>query len=125
VLTCSCCCEQAKRLPEILSLVIGNMQTSRVDEKLDQELKGILRELEHMTLSNPTPADLRMNQRSGAKTRDRPTRDTGTKSASVRRSRAQTYNPAFLHKHTAAHFEHTAAHFVRILGEKGDASCHG
>ncbi len=87
-LTCVFCCEQAKRLPEILSLIIGNMQASRMDGKLDQELKGILRELEHMTLSNPTPADLRTNKRSGVRTKDRPTRDIGFKSAAVRLSRA-------------------------------------
>ena len=79
----TCTCEQAKRLPEILNLVIGNMQTSRVDGKLDQELKGILRELERMALSNPTPTDLRMSMRSGVRTKDRPTCDTGSKSATV------------------------------------------
>jgi hypothetical protein len=83
MLTCTCeSCKQAKRLPEILSLVIGNMQTSRLDGKLDQELKGILRELERMALSNPTP-DLKMSMRSGVWTKDRPARDDGPNSAAV------------------------------------------
>lgn len=47
---------QAKRLPDVLSLVIGNVQSSKIDSKLDQELKGILRELEMMALNKSLPA---------------------------------------------------------------------